>query len=76
MHMREYVKNWLTGVGRPDLARKAGRDELPELLTQEAKDEFAKFQRQEASPNDFLREILGIDVLPADGQDEPPQPGR
>lgn len=76
MHMREYVKSWLTGVGRSDLARKAVRDELPELLTQEAKDEFAKFQRKEASPNDFLREILGIGTTPADDQDEPPKPGR
>jgi hypothetical protein len=63
--MRDYVKSWLTGVGRSDLARKADRDELPELLTQEAKDEFARFQRKETSPNDFLREILGI------GQAEP-----
>ncbi len=75
MHMREYVKNWLVGVGRSDLARKADRDELPELLTQEAKDEFTKFQRKETSPNDFLREILGIgEAAPSDGVDQDPKP--
>lgn len=76
MQMREYVKSWLVGIGRPDLARKADRNELPELLTQEAKDEFAKFQRNEAEPDDFLREILGIGGPPSDGQDETPKPGR
>lgn len=75
MHMRDYVKNWLVGVGRSDLARKADRDELPELLTQESKDMFAKFQRKEASPDDYLREILGIGEPASDEQtDEAPKP--
>jgi hypothetical protein len=70
MHMREYVMGWLTGVGRSDLARKADRDELPELLTQESRDMFTKFQRSEASPNDFLWEVFGIGEPTSGKQDE------
>jgi hypothetical protein len=57
----EYVKGWLNGVGRPDLARKADRDELPELNSEAAVVLFAEFQQKKASPNDFLSVILGID---------------
>jgi hypothetical protein len=62
MQMKEYVKGWLNGVGRPDLARKADRDELPELNTAEAVALFSEFQKKNASPNDFLSQILGIDA--------------
>jgi hypothetical protein len=61
MGMKEYVKSWLTGAGRPDLARKVDRDELPELNTEEATALFSDFFHNKASPSDFLSQILGID---------------
>lgn len=60
MKMNMYVKDWLNGFGRPDLARKAERDELPELKTEEAEQLFAKFRKGEADPKDFMAEIFGM----------------
>jgi len=62
MRMSEYVKNWLVGAGRADLARKVDRGELPELATDEAHDLFRSFQRGTAQPADFLEEIIGIEA--------------
>lgn len=64
MHMTGYVKNWLEGAGRPDLARKVDRGELPELDSDEAHDLFRAFQQGTSSPADFLEEVFGIDVRP------------
>lgn len=62
MPSTEYVKDWLTGIGRRDLARKADRAELPELLTPEADGKFAEWRRGAIHRDEFLGEIVGIDI--------------
>jgi hypothetical protein len=60
MHIKEYLKPWLVGVGRADLARKVDRDEIPELYDAESSQVFARFQKGEITPNEVLQEIFGI----------------
>jgi len=62
MQMKHYIREWLVGVGRADLARKADADELPELKTPEARECFARFQQGKVSPSEFLHEIMGLNA--------------
>ncbi|NTF17506.1 hypothetical protein G6L37_03785 [Agrobacterium rubi] len=76
MRMNKYVKNWLTGVGRPDLARKADIGDLPELRTEEARNLFSAFQRGEASSAEFLEDVFGIEARPGSQSDTRSSFGR
>lgn len=62
MHIRNYVSNWLNGIGRPDMAKKAESNKLPELNTPEAKELFARWQRNEISREECLDAILSIEI--------------
>lgn len=60
----EVVADWLDGVGRSDLARKARRRELPEIETQHAHQQYSRVFSEKIDRNEYFRDVLGLEIVP------------